>query len=100
MIRRPPRSTLFPYTTLFRSDSNNDVDDGDNDDDDRDDEDVGVNDEDDGNNDVDNAIVMTMSMTILPRITMPMTPKSQFTSRPLIRSQFSMQCSVLLIRRA
>jgi len=20
MIRRPPRSTLFPYTTLFRSD--------------------------------------------------------------------------------
>src|SRR2546430_10626394 len=21
MIRRPPRSTLFPYTTLFRSDS-------------------------------------------------------------------------------
>src|SRR2546429_3834309 len=24
MIRRPPRSTLFPYTTLFRSRSNND----------------------------------------------------------------------------
>src|SRR3712207_7713829 len=23
MIRRPPRSTLFPYTTLFRSCSNN-----------------------------------------------------------------------------
>src|SRR3712207_7156060 len=23
MIRRPPRSTLFPYTTLFRSDSAN-----------------------------------------------------------------------------
>src|SRR3989449_8332875 len=23
MIRRPPRSTLFPYTTLFRSDVNN-----------------------------------------------------------------------------
>src|SRR5258707_11732845 len=23
MIRRPPRSTLFPYTTLFRSDSLN-----------------------------------------------------------------------------
>src|SRR5256885_9864114 len=23
MIRRPPRSTLFPYTTLFRSDRNN-----------------------------------------------------------------------------
>src|ERR1039457_5412755 len=23
MIRRPPRSTLFPYTTLFRSDSRN-----------------------------------------------------------------------------
>src|SRR3712207_8971081 len=23
MIRRPPRSTLFPYTTLFRSSSNN-----------------------------------------------------------------------------
>ena len=22
MIRRPPRSTLFPYTTLFRSDCN------------------------------------------------------------------------------
>jgi len=21
MIRRPPRSTLFPYTTLFRSDT-------------------------------------------------------------------------------
>src|SRR3989454_11826687 len=25
MIRRPPRSTLFPYTTLFRSDSGVDV---------------------------------------------------------------------------
>src|SRR5947207_7824540 len=25
MIRRPPRSTLFPYTTLFRSDAFNDV---------------------------------------------------------------------------
>src|SRR3989441_11965068 len=24
MIRRPPRSTLFPYTTLFRSDNNRD----------------------------------------------------------------------------
>src|SRR5258708_11958662 len=24
MIRRPPRSTLFPYTTLFRSKKNND----------------------------------------------------------------------------
>src|SRR3712207_7856563 len=23
MIRRPPRSTLFPYTTLFRSDDGN-----------------------------------------------------------------------------
>src|SRR2546430_11586569 len=23
MIRRPPRSTLFPYTTLFRSSDNN-----------------------------------------------------------------------------
>src|SRR5689334_24078952 len=23
MIRRPPRSTLFPYTTLFRSHNNN-----------------------------------------------------------------------------
>src|SRR3712207_7301978 len=23
MIRRPPRSTLFPYTTLFRSEFNN-----------------------------------------------------------------------------
>src|SRR3712207_6257840 len=28
MIRRPPRSTLFPYTTLFRSDGRT-VDDGD-----------------------------------------------------------------------
>src|SRR2546430_4496161 len=28
MIRRPPRSTLFPYTTLFRSDSIFDVRDG------------------------------------------------------------------------
>src|SRR3989441_12162297 len=26
MIRRPPRSTLFPYTTLFRSDSNDGAD--------------------------------------------------------------------------
>src|SRR3712207_9203643 len=25
MIRRPPRSTLFPYTTLFRSRSNADL---------------------------------------------------------------------------
>src|SRR5438034_3160507 len=25
MIRRPPRSTLFPYTTLFRSDVNDDA---------------------------------------------------------------------------
>src|SRR5256885_9373601 len=25
MIRRPPRSTLFPYTTLFRSTSSNGV---------------------------------------------------------------------------
>src|SRR3712207_8260400 len=25
MIRRPPRSTLFPYTTLFRSDQGHDV---------------------------------------------------------------------------
>src|SRR5256885_15050366 len=25
MIRRPPRSTLFPYTTLFRSDARNPV---------------------------------------------------------------------------
>src|SRR3712207_6950645 len=25
MIRRPPRSTLFPYTTLFRSDRSRDV---------------------------------------------------------------------------
>src|SRR5258707_10862647 len=24
MIRRPPRSTLFPYTTLFRSDASGD----------------------------------------------------------------------------
>src|SRR3712207_8653635 len=27
MIRRPPRSTLFPYTTLFRSARRRDVDD-------------------------------------------------------------------------
>src|SRR5260370_17371747 len=27
MIRRPPRSTLFPYTTLFRSDRDLPVDD-------------------------------------------------------------------------
>src|SRR5438034_7974190 len=27
MIRRPPRSTLFPYTTLFRSPFGNEVDD-------------------------------------------------------------------------
>src|SRR2546428_1700384 len=26
MIRRPPRSTLFPYTTLFRSQSSWDID--------------------------------------------------------------------------
>src|SRR2546425_6403747 len=26
MIRRPPRSTLFPYTTLFRSDQRGDRD--------------------------------------------------------------------------
>src|SRR5256885_4742931 len=26
MIRRPPRSTLFPYTTLFRSDERNAID--------------------------------------------------------------------------
>src|SRR2546428_5083032 len=26
MIRRPPRSTLFPYTTLFRSGSDNQTD--------------------------------------------------------------------------
>src|SRR3712207_8806574 len=25
MIRRPPRSTLFPYTTLFRSDPEQDI---------------------------------------------------------------------------
>src|SRR5690348_17580942 len=25
MIRRPPRSTLFPYTTLFRSRTNSDL---------------------------------------------------------------------------
>src|SRR5256885_3229354 len=25
MIRRPPRSTLFPYTTLFRSDKHEEV---------------------------------------------------------------------------
>src|SRR3712207_6952267 len=28
MIRRPPRSTLFPYTTLFRSDECDDAGDG------------------------------------------------------------------------
>src|SRR5260221_8048274 len=28
MIRRPPRSTLFPYTTLFRSVGGRDVDPG------------------------------------------------------------------------
>src|SRR3712207_7252290 len=28
MIRRPPRSTLFPYTTLFRSDVNARASDG------------------------------------------------------------------------
>src|SRR3712207_7660084 len=28
MIRRPPRSTLFPYTTLFRSDDPDEVYDG------------------------------------------------------------------------
>src|SRR5687767_15650574 len=28
MIRRPPRSTLFPYTTLFRSGLIVDIDDG------------------------------------------------------------------------
>src|SRR3712207_7224741 len=26
MIRRPPRSTLFPYTTLFRSENNHSLD--------------------------------------------------------------------------
>src|SRR3712207_8696197 len=25
MIRRPPRSTLFPYTTLFRSDGDDEI---------------------------------------------------------------------------
>src|SRR2546422_3382729 len=29
MIRRPPRSTLFPYTTLFRSPARRRLDDGD-----------------------------------------------------------------------
>src|SRR3712207_7760670 len=29
MIRRPPRSTLFPYTTLFRSDDEQALDDQD-----------------------------------------------------------------------
>src|SRR5258708_17911461 len=29
MIRRPPRSTLFPYTTLFRSNGGKNADDGD-----------------------------------------------------------------------
>src|SRR2546430_5635600 len=32
MIRRPPRSTLFPYTTLFRSQEESDPDRGDDDD--------------------------------------------------------------------
>ena len=31
MIRRPPRSTLFPYTTLFRSDNDSTIDSGDKD---------------------------------------------------------------------
>ena len=31
MIRRPPRSTLFPYTTLFRSDNGGGDDGGDGD---------------------------------------------------------------------
>src|SRR3712207_7427387 len=31
MIRRPPRSTLFPYTTLFRSQSNSGQEDQDGD---------------------------------------------------------------------
>src|SRR3712207_7852059 len=35
MIRRPPRSTLFPYTTLFRSDLAADDDEGHRQDDDR-----------------------------------------------------------------
>src|SRR5437899_8673434 len=30
LIRRPPRSTLFPYTTLFRSDENGCGDEGSN----------------------------------------------------------------------
>src|SRR5688572_32531870 len=30
MIRRPPRSTLFPYTTLFRSDCLRHLEDGSN----------------------------------------------------------------------
>src|SRR3712207_6958813 len=29
MIRRPPRSTLFPYTTLFRSSASDSLPDGD-----------------------------------------------------------------------
>src|SRR2546430_9972387 len=37
MIRRPPRSTLFPYTTLFRSGDSEDA--GGDDDDDEEDED-------------------------------------------------------------
>src|SRR5690348_18064622 len=28
MIRRPPRSTLFPYTTLFRSDTRSSLENG------------------------------------------------------------------------
>src|SRR3712207_8066934 len=31
MIRRPPRSTLFPYTTLFRSDDDEEDEDGEGD---------------------------------------------------------------------
>src|SRR5690242_21265447 len=37
MIQRPPGSTLFPYTTLFRSDLDDEDDEDDDDDDDDDD---------------------------------------------------------------
>src|SRR5882762_10760538 len=45
MIRRPPRSTLFPYTTLFRSIAEHQRDR--DDDGERDDADAGVRDDDD-----------------------------------------------------
>src|SRR2546430_6707615 len=40
MIRRPPRSTLFPYTTLFRSFANESEDEDEGEDEDEDEEKV------------------------------------------------------------